>query len=107
MCEKRQIKCGVPQGSILGPLLFLTYINDLPHVFENIYCILVADDTNMMFSHKNIDTLCEIVNTEMKKVADLFKINKLSLNYKKTNYMIFHQKNKVIHNENLDIKIEV
>ena len=75
------IKCGVPQGSILGPLLFLMYVND----------IMFADDTNFFFSHKNIKTLFEKTNNELKIINEWFKSNKLSLNMDKTNYIFFHR----------------
>ena len=65
--SSKYIKCGVPQGSILGPLLFLLYINDLCDVSKALDFILFADDTNIFYSHKDQNYLMEIVNTELKK----------------------------------------
>ena len=75
-----EISCGVLQGSVLGPLFFLIYINDLCQI-SNIYdLILFADDTNLFFSHFDSTTLMNLVNSEMLKLSDWFKANKLSLN---------------------------
>ena len=76
-------KCGVPQGSILGPLLFLLYINDLHQASKIIKPIMFADDTNFFYSHMNIKTLFDTVNKELNNVNEWFKANKLSLNTKK------------------------
>ena len=90
--EKLLIKCGVPQGSILGPLLFILYINDLWNISEQLNFILFADDTNLFYSNKSIDSLVETLNKELETLILWFKINKLSLNVAKTNYLIFGKK---------------
>ena len=73
----------MPQGSILGPLLFLLYINDLCNVSKALDFILFADDTNIFFSHNVPNQLMEIVNNELKKLSSWFQANKLSINIKK------------------------
>ena len=83
------INCGVPQGSVLGPLLFILYVNDLVNVSNLIFPLMFADDTNFFVSGSNAENLVTVMNGEMKKVVKWMKINKLSLNVAKTNYMIF------------------
>ena len=85
-----KIECGVPQGSIVGPLLFLLYINDLPNIIKNAKTILYADDTTIYVSGKNLGNLREIINSEISILSDWFRANKLSLNEGKTNYMHVH-----------------
>ena len=85
------IKCGVPQGSILGPLLFLIYVNDLSYSSGLLEPIMFADDTNLFFSHKDIKELFRIVNIELDKICTWFKANKLSLNEGKTKHTLFHK----------------
>ena len=86
------MKCGVPQGSILGPLLFLIYINDLPSVSKYFMPILFADDTNLFCTGPNLhDIVCQI-NQEIKIIYSWVKANKLSLNIDKTNFMLFTPK---------------
>ena len=88
--ELRDITCGVPQGSVLGPLLFLLYINDLPNVSEKLTFFLFADDTNIYFESKNLHDLENVINMELKHLSLWLKINRLALNISKTNFLIFH-----------------
>ena len=83
------LKCGVPQGSILGPLLFLIYVNDIIKSSSILSFILFADDTNVLFSHRNLAHVIDTFNCELKKISSWFKCNKLSLNIGKTNFMHF------------------
>ena len=79
---------GVPQGSILGPLLFLIYINDLP-LAPKLFALLFADDTTLLASASSVDSLCTFVNLEFKKICDFFRSNKLMLHPNKTKMLFF------------------
>ena len=86
------VKFGVPQGSILGPLLFLIFINDLPHATK-FFVRLFADDTFLCAQNENISILENEVNTELQKVHEWLVANKLTLNVKKSKFMIVSKKN--------------
>jgi hypothetical protein len=86
------ILTGVPQGSILGPLLFLIYINDLPDC-NRLFSLLFADDTALTYSANNLDELFDVTNSELKKLCTYFRANKLSLHPDKTKYLVITYNN--------------
>ena len=90
----KTVKRGVPQGSILGSPLFLLYINDLQFPTDLLDPIMFADDTNLFYSNKDINTVFLKVNDELQKINEWFICNKLSLDVKKTKknkYSLFHK----------------
>jgi hypothetical protein len=89
------ISCGVFQGSVLGPILFLCYINDIFSA-SSLATFLFADDTTCLAENSNLHDLISYVNTELNKLAIWFKANKMAVNVSKTNYIIFHTKGKPI-----------
>lgn len=90
--SRLNINCGVPQGSVLGPLLFLFYINDIQKCSNKLQFFLFADDTNVRFAHKDLKSL--ELNEELHNLYTWLTSNELTLNIKKSNYVIFrhHQK---------------
>ena len=84
----RKITCGVPQGSVLGPLLFILYMNDLSRI-SRFSVSLFADDTCLVLGHSNLKLLESTCNNELKIIDDWFKANKLTANLKKASkYML-------------------
>ena len=89
--EIHGVQCGVPQGSILGPLLFILYMNDICNVSDIFFAIMYADDTSPVVNGKDLNTLIQLLNTALIDLCIWFKANRLSLNTTKTFYMIFHR----------------
>ena len=90
----KYLTTGVPQGSILGPILFLIYINDIKTCTNKLSILSYADDTTVYLSGPNTNEMIDIMNTELKKLYDWLCANRLSLNIKKTNCCIFSPSNK-------------
>ena len=88
-----QISCGVPQGSILGPLLFIITINDIGNVSEFLYTILYADDTCVLLNGKDYMNLVTFLNCKLDKLSTCtwLCVNKLSLNVQRSYLMVFHR----------------
>ena len=93
--EPADLKCGVPQGSILGPLLFLLYINDLPQAVTDCDIRLYADDTCISYKHRTIKTIEDKLNNDFNTLCDWFVDNKLSIHFgeEKTKSILFSPKN--------------
>ena len=87
--SKKLLKYGVPQGSILGPLLFIIYINDIPEIQKFAKFILYADDANIILTGKNMKEIEEQAAELSTALMNWVDSNGLALNLKKTNYMIF------------------
>ena len=87
--QLNRMTCGVPQGSVLGPLLFIIYMNDLHFALTHSSGILFADDTTIHYTNDNITDLFHVMNCDLNQITQWFRANKLSLNLSKTHYILF------------------
>ena len=103
--EIRDISCGVPQGSSLGPLLFLIYINDFRLCLDKTSSGHFADDTFILYNSKNPKTIETVINHELKLMTKWLRLNKLSLNAGKTELIFFHSQKRKLDYSNISIKL--
>ena len=104
-----EIETGVTQGSILGPLIFIIYMNDIHTVNQNFTFILYADDTTLISplrsfihsSQSDMDYVSTMINKELSKISDWLAVNKLSLNTANTEFMLFHNYQKTINEDDI------
>lgn len=104
--ERLTNNCGVPQGSVLGPLLYTLHVLSLRQAKLTGQYYTFADDTVLVYSGKNIETIKEIINDDLNTYTHWLKKNKLKINTKKTKYMLFHQKNMQVEEITININGE-
>ncbi len=105
LSQPQQLDISTIQGSLLGPILFLIYINDFPNC-TTLNTYLFADDTTALKTGPLLPELINEVNDELKKMSDWFRANKMALNISKTKYIIFHNKGKKIDLQGMSVYID-
>ena len=87
---KKPVPCGIPQGSVLGPLLFLAYINDVELTISNTTPYMYADDLALHTTGKDLDRICMLLQTDTSAVGDWCQLNELTVNMDKTKVMWYY-----------------
>lgn len=95
LSDQREVRCGIPQGSILGPLLFIIYINDLPNCLKSTTPRMFADDTNLTAVGETLGEAEEKADIDLRNVQKWLSLNKLSLNIVKTEYIMIASRHKI------------
>ena len=95
LSDSQPLTCSIPQGTILGPLLFILYITDLPNCLVNSHPRIHADDTHLTFASNNVAYLEENINDDLTKITEWLSANKLTLNKSKTEFMLIGSKQRL------------
>ena len=103
--SKLDIKCGVPQGSTLGPLLFLLYINDLRFALKDSIASHFADDTCILYASNKLKSIETVLNCDLRLASDWLNANRLSLNVDKSKLLIFKSKQRKFNKDSISIKL--
>jgi hypothetical protein len=98
LSDQNEINTGVPQGSVLGPLLFIIYITDMNKCLTNSTAFGFADDTTLLVKNKEFEDLYINAYEDLENICDWFAANKLSINLSKTNYILFRNKTRIRQN---------
>ena len=101
----QEMECGVPQGSVLGSLLFIIYTNDLSNALRYCRCVLFADDTTLYYSSRDLAIAVRHITTDLENLTEWFKSNKLALNIAKTNFMLISKKHPKPNDDTINLSL--
>ena len=107
LSQEALITCGVPQGSVCGPLLFLLYINDISKVLTNCKVSLYADDTVLYYSGKNLDDVVTTIQSDLNLLSNWCSKNRLTINCKKTKYCVYGMRSIVKKSKSQDMMLSL